>query len=244
MNHLIPSLTSILLGSNRVNIGIASTTLEYEAIVEVDEDYEGKGGNSSKHIIIHASGDQFTEEFALKTLSWLADNLHTPSITSPVSLNIGEITSSQAVTHILDLLSSVITNLNLDLTDASSVKAIVSYLAEPFQDETTKLRWPLPKLTDLSFDRRDDMDPEIILGCIQRRAGHGLFWEGRSEGREELPARLIKLSLFHGSLSAEVLKMFPDCMEWSGLDLEDIEYYCSRRRKCQRHTAQGFSAVI
>ncbi|KAG8985270.1 hypothetical protein FRB93_005920 [Tulasnella sp. JGI-2019a] len=223
INHLIPSLTSILLTASMMNIDITSSTLEYEATVEVDEDDEGEGGNTSKPIIIHASGDQFTEEFVLKTLSWLVDNLHTPSITSPVSLNIRGITSSHAMTHIIDRLSSVITNLNLQLTDETSAKAIVSYLAEPFQDGTTKLRWPLPKLTDLSFGGCDDLKPEVILGYIQRRAGHGLFWEGQSEDHKELPARLNRLGLPPGFSTAGLLELFPDCMEWSGLDPEDLE---------------------
>ncbi|KAG9028511.1 hypothetical protein FRB95_006372 [Tulasnella sp. JGI-2019a] len=221
MDHLIPSLTSILLAASRVGIDITPTTLEYEAIEKVDEDDEGEGENSSKRISINATGDQFTESFALETFSWLLDNLPTLLISSPVSLNIRETDSSHAITHIIDQLSSVITNLNLGLTDA---QIIVSYLAEPFQviiGGTTELRWPLPKLTNLSFEWCDDLEPEIILDCIQRRAGRGPFWGGRGEQREELPARLTRLTLPHGSSTERLMQIFPDYMEWSGLERED-----------------------
>ncbi|KAG8981581.1 hypothetical protein FRB93_008535 [Tulasnella sp. JGI-2019a] len=183
---------------------------------------------------LRAEGDQFTEGFVLETLSWLLDNLHTLSITSPVSLTIRSIVSPRAITHIIDPLSSVITNLNLDLTGP---KAIVSYLAEPFQvtiDGAIKLRWPLPKLTDLSFDWYDDLEPDLILGCIQRRAGRGLFWAGQSEGPEELPARLTRLRFPHRFSTAGLPEVFPDYMEWSGLDPEDVkdnEYHGRSRRR-------------
>ncbi|KAG9026193.1 hypothetical protein FRB95_009308 [Tulasnella sp. JGI-2019a] len=222
MDHLKPSLSSILLTASRVTIGIRSTGLEYEAtpkINEDDDDEEEEVGRLLQRIRIRVSGNRFTDGFALETLSWLLDNIHTPSFSSPISLHIIELASSPPLTLIINQLSPVITYLNLELSGASA-KTIVSYLAEPFKvviDETTTLRWSLPNLTDLSFEGCNDLKPEVILRCVQRRAGRGLPLEG---SREQLPARLTRLRLPHGSSIVGLKREFPDCMEWCGLELE------------------------
>ncbi|KAG8976389.1 hypothetical protein FRB94_001919 [Tulasnella sp. JGI-2019a] len=229
-NHLIPSLSSILLAASRVSIDIGSTFLEYRVTAKINQDYdgdeddegEGEDGEDDmmvKCIRIHASGDQFTGGFAMETLSWLLDNLHTPSFSLPVSLTIGEPDSSALI---IERLSSTITYLELCLSGASA-KTIVSYLAEPFNaviDGMATLRWPLPNLTNISFQRCNDIEPEVILGCIQRRAGRGLSSEGRREHREELPAKLTRLRLPRGSSITELKRVFPDCIEWGGPELE------------------------
>ncbi|KAG8978000.1 hypothetical protein FRB93_011413, partial [Tulasnella sp. JGI-2019a] len=222
LDHLIYNLLSILLATGGVDICITSTTLEYAATAGTNKEDE-EDEEFSQCIHIQASGDQFTEGFILETLSWLLDNLYTPSISLPISLNICGITSSHAITHIIDLLPSVITNLNLNLIGASSAQTIL-YLTEPFQviiDGTPKLQWLLPKLMDPSFEMCDDLEPEIILGCIQHHAGCGPFWAGWSEHHEELLARLTRLILPYGSSTKGLMQMFPNYMEWSRLEQED-----------------------
>ncbi|KAG8998604.1 hypothetical protein FRB93_013536 [Tulasnella sp. JGI-2019a] len=223
MEGLIPSMLSILLAVSKLSIHVGSTFLQYIATVEIDEESE-RERDREQRIHIQASGEQSTSAFAFETLSWLLDNVHTPSFSIPVSLHISQITSSQATTPIIDRLSSSITKLELALDDASLAKTIISYLAEPFEvdvDGTTRLRWPLPHLADLSFMWCRDLEPVAILACVQHRAGRGSSSEGRREYREELPARLTRLRLPHRSSTEAVMGMFPDCMEWCGLDLEE-----------------------
>ncbi|KAG8994918.1 hypothetical protein FRB94_009541 [Tulasnella sp. JGI-2019a] len=245
MNHLNSSLSYILLAASGVNIDIGSTALRYEAIAKINEDdEEGEGGEEEdgrlvQRIRIQASGDRFTDGFALETLSWLLDNVHTSSFSSPVTLNIRELAFSPQLTIIIDRLSSVITDLNLKLSGVSA-KTIVSYLAKPFKvvtDGTITLRWPLPNLTDLSFERCNNIKSEVILGCVQRRAGRGLSGGWRRQ-REELPVRLTRLRLPRGSSIMELKRIFPDCMEWCGglqLQLQEEE---ERRRAQERELVQ------
>ncbi|KAG9039933.1 hypothetical protein FRB95_004405 [Tulasnella sp. JGI-2019a] len=220
MEGLIPSLSSILLAASGLRISIASASLQYTATTEMDEDDEDQEQRDGE-IHIQASGDQFASPFALETLSWLLDNVHTPSFSPPVSLIISQITS-QAITPIIDRLSSAITELGLALDDTSSAEVIISYLAEPSEvdvDGTMMLRWPLPNLIDLDLERCRDLKPEVVLACVQRRAGRGFSSEGRREHCEELPARLTRLRLPYQSSTAALVEMPPDCMEWCGLEL-------------------------
>ncbi|KAG9028052.1 hypothetical protein FRB95_006884 [Tulasnella sp. JGI-2019a] len=202
-----------------MRIDITSTTLEYKAVAKIDEDDEGEDGGFPQRIHIQTS----INPFVLGTLSWLLDNIHHPSFSSPVPLNIREIASPHVITPIIDRLASVITELTLGLTDVSSAKTILSYITEPFQvviDGAAKLSWPLPKLTDLSLEQCSDLEPEFIMGCIQRRAGHGTSLEGRPKHQEELPSKLTRLGLPYGSSTIGLLEMFPDYKEWSGLDMD------------------------
>ncbi|KAG9005642.1 hypothetical protein FRB93_009568 [Tulasnella sp. JGI-2019a] len=222
MEHLIPTLSSILLAASKLSIDIGSTALRYEATAKADGDDEKEHG---EFIRILVSACLFIgnpgNSFSLETLSWLLNNVHSPEFSQPVFLDIHQIASSAPITPAIDRLSSVITKLKLGRTDASLVKTVLSYLAEPFEvvvDGTTTLRWPHPNLMDLSFEECDDLEPEVILACIQRRAGRRLSEEGRREYREEPPARLIRLRLPYGSPTAAVMQMFPDCMEWCGPD--------------------------
>ncbi|KAG9034639.1 hypothetical protein FRB95_012959 [Tulasnella sp. JGI-2019a] len=77
-------------------------------------------------------------------------------------------------------------------------------------------------MTHLSLRSCYGIEPEIVLACVQRRAGRGSSSDGSREHREELPAKPIKLDLDlpHISSSKAIMRMFPDCMEWSGLELE------------------------
>ncbi|KAG8983656.1 hypothetical protein FRB93_007096 [Tulasnella sp. JGI-2019a] len=225
MNHLKLILSFILLAASRVSIDIRSTVLEYEAIPKINEDDDGKEEENEvaglvQRIRIRAPGDRFTDGFALETLSWLLDNIHTPSFSLPVSLNIRELASSPPLTLIINQLSPAITYLNLKQSSALA-KTIVSYLAEPFEvvmDGTTTIKWPLPNLTDLSFERCADLEPEFIFGCVQRRAGRGLSLEGSREQREKLPAGLTRICLSHGSSTVQLKRLLPDCREWCGLE--------------------------
>ncbi|KAG9034809.1 hypothetical protein FRB95_012502 [Tulasnella sp. JGI-2019a] len=221
MEGHIPSLSSILLAASELSISITPTFLEYitTATAEIDDDDEQQQRYGEQRIHIRASGDPFT---SLETLSWLLDNVHILPFSLPISLNISQITS-QAIMPTIGRLSSAIAELELALDDASSVKTIISYLAEPSKvdvDGTTMLRWPLPHLKDLSFRLCHYLEPGVVLACVQRRAGRGLSLEGRGEHCEELPARLTRLCLPQGSSAAAVMGMFPDCMEWCGLELE------------------------
>ncbi|KAG8987587.1 hypothetical protein FRB93_004459 [Tulasnella sp. JGI-2019a] len=225
MAHLNPSLSSILRAAKDVSINIDGNSLDYKATTTVEGVwYKGEVDDLAQYIHIRASGNRFTGDFVLDTLSWLLDNVHTPSFISPVYLHIFNIPSSHTLMVIINRLSSVITNLHLALSSASA-ETIISYLAEPFKvitDGTTTLRWPLPNLTELYCYGCVDIEPEVVLACIQRRAGRGLFPQGSREHREELPTRLMKLHLRlpRRSSSTDIMKMFPDCEEWCGLELE------------------------
>ncbi|KAG9005640.1 hypothetical protein FRB93_009566 [Tulasnella sp. JGI-2019a] len=225
MEHPIPCLSSILLAASKLNIHIGSTALRYEATAKVDRGDEREHG---EFIHILASSGLFSgntdNSFALGTVSWLLNNVHSPSFSQPVFLDIHQIASSAPVTPIIERLSSVITKLKLGRIDASLVKTILSYLAEPFEvivDGTTTLRWLLPNLTNLSFEQCDDLEPEVILACIHRRTGRGLPLEGRCEHREELPAMLTSPRLPFGYSTIALMRIFPDLMEWSGLEPDD-----------------------
>ncbi|KAG9025410.1 hypothetical protein FRB95_010206 [Tulasnella sp. JGI-2019a] len=226
MKHLIPSLSSILLAACRVNIRITPNVLEYKATTEIDEDddEEEEDGDLVQRIHIQVFGDGLANDSAWETLSWLVDNVHTPSFSSPVSLEIRGITSPHVFTHIIDGLSSA-TKLDLSLTNISSIETIVSHLGEPSKtivDGNTTPRWPLPNLKELSFRWcSKDLEPTVVMRCIQRRAGHGFSLEGMLEDPEKLPTRLTKLSFPRGSSTTEVMRMFPDCMEWCGLELDE-----------------------
>ncbi|KAG9034643.1 hypothetical protein FRB95_012963 [Tulasnella sp. JGI-2019a] len=223
MAHLNPSLSSILRVVKDVHIKINSNSLDYKATTTVEEDgYEDGLDGSAECIYIRASGDRFTSDFVLETLSWLLDNVHTPSSLSPVYMQISSIPSSDALMVVIDRLSPVIRSLDLALSSAA-VKTILSYLAEPFKvvvDGTTTLRWPLPNLTEFNLYNCGDIEPEVSLACIRRRAGRGLFPDGSQEHHKTLPARLVKLQLRlpRMSSSTDVMKMFPDCEEWCGLE--------------------------
>ncbi|KAG8998603.1 hypothetical protein FRB93_013535 [Tulasnella sp. JGI-2019a] len=217
MEGLIPGLSSILL---------AVDEKEYFVDGCEEEEKEKENGGVTQCISIQASGDQFTSVFGFETLTWLLDKVHTPSFSLPVLLRISGITSSQVITPTIDRLSFAIASLELALDDVSSAKTIISYLSEPFEvdvDGTTTLRWPLPNLTYLSFEWCKDLEPEIILACVQRRAGCGLSSRGGCEHHEELPPRLARLCLPRQSSSANIMRMFPDCMEWCGLDLGSVD---------------------
>ncbi|KAG8987577.1 hypothetical protein FRB93_004448 [Tulasnella sp. JGI-2019a] len=153
--HLIPSFSSTLL-VNRLDIQLTSNALEYNAVPKIDQDCDEEvDGKWGRRIHIRAYGDQFTNDFALESLVWLLDNVHPPSFSSHISLDIFRIPSSPALTLTIDQLSPVIMELNLGLADSSFSKAIILYLAEPFRvvvDGTTTLKWPLPNLTVLSFE--------------------------------------------------------------------------------------------
>ncbi|KAG9005634.1 hypothetical protein FRB93_009560 [Tulasnella sp. JGI-2019a] len=225
MEHLIPSLSSILLAASKLSIHVKSGSLQYKATSKMGGDDEKEYGDLAQRIHIQASGDFFPQhignDFALKTLVWLLNNVHPPSFSQPVSLYISGIDPSQAIISAIHQLSSIITKLNIGVS--SSAQTIVSYLAEPFEvivDGTTTLKWPLPNLTDLSFERCNDLESEVILACLQRRAGRGLPPEGRCE---ELPARLTRLHLPFGY---SLKQMFSDCME--------------RCRVEQRHTDEEY----
>ncbi|KAG8998366.1 hypothetical protein FRB94_009875 [Tulasnella sp. JGI-2019a] len=246
MSHLIPSLSSILLAATKVSIAIGSTGLGYKATAKINEDSNGddeddEDGMLVQLIHIQASGDRFTHGPAVETLSWLLDNVHTPSFSPPISLTILELDSSYPLILIMERLSSSITYLNLQLS-STSAKTIISYLAEPVKvvmDGTTTLRWPLPNLTDLNFKWCDFLEPEAVLRCAQRRAGRGLLSEGRREHREELPAKLTRLRLPRGSSIVELKRVFPDCMEWGGLELELAwEEYRNRSEEIITNTDQ------
>ncbi|KAG8983664.1 hypothetical protein FRB93_007104 [Tulasnella sp. JGI-2019a] len=198
MKHLEPSLSSILLAASRLRIDIKSTGLEYETIPKINEgEEEEKVGRLVQHIHITTSGDRSTNGFALETLSWLLDTIHTPSFSSPVSLDIRGLASSPPLTLIIDKLSPIVTYLNLELSGISA-KTILSYLAKPFKvviDGAKTLRWPLPNLTELSVEGCGDLESEVVLHCVQRRAGRGLSSDGSRKQREELPAGLTLLHL-------------------------------------------------
>ncbi|KAG9029714.1 hypothetical protein FRB95_004963 [Tulasnella sp. JGI-2019a] len=221
MKHLIPSLSSILLAVSRVNISITLDTLRYNATAKIDEDHEKEdNSNLDQFIHIQVSCNRFTDAFILETLFWLVDNLHSPSISSPISLIIRDITSSHAFMPIIDQLSAVITGLDLTIPDTAT---FISYLAQPSKvivDGITTLRWPLPNLVHLSFGRCDGLEPEAILACVRHRAGREVSLEGRREHCEELPARLTTLYFPREYLTGRVMRMFPDFTEWCGLDLE------------------------
>ncbi|KAG9029720.1 hypothetical protein FRB95_004969 [Tulasnella sp. JGI-2019a] len=218
--HLVPILSSILLATRMVKIDMEFRTLMHRAMAKIDE--EGKEGDElAQRICIQALCDRFTDGFVLKTLSGMLDNVQTPPFPPPVFLRISRMTSSHDVTFTMNMFSSFITKLDIEL-NAETVKTIISYLAEPVKDVvdgTTTLRWPLPNLMDLSFqwyDGRGGLELKLILGCIQRRAGRGMSSEGRHEHHEELPARLIKLQLPRGSSTGGLARMFPDYKEWCG----------------------------
>ncbi|KAG8987605.1 hypothetical protein FRB93_004477, partial [Tulasnella sp. JGI-2019a] len=220
--HLIPCLSSMLCAASQLTIRLAASTLQYKTA----EQNAGVDDQLVQRICINSSGDRFPRNngnnYALETLSWLLDNVHTPSFSSPVLLHVSDIDSPHVITSIMDRLSSVITEVHLALTDISSSKSILSYLAEPFKlgvGETTTFKWPLPNLKELSVEWCRNLSPEIVLACVQRRAGRGL---GGRAYRGELPVTLSKLVLPEGSSTATVLRMFPDCLEWSGLKLNPI----------------------
>ncbi|KAG9008873.1 hypothetical protein FRB94_012842 [Tulasnella sp. JGI-2019a] len=234
MEHLIPSLSSIHLAASKLSIHISSTALRYEATAKIDKDdgdeleKEEEDSELVQRMHILAAADPFNmNSFILETLSWLLDKVQTPSSPSSVFLDIPEI-DSPTITPIIDQLSPVITKLTVG--SASLAKIILSYLAEPSKvviDGITTLRWPLPRLTDLSFERCDHLEPEVILACVQRRTGRELSSEESREHHKELPARLTRLRLPCECSTAEAIQMFPDCMEWCGLenDEEASRYY-------------------
>ncbi|KAG8982704.1 hypothetical protein FRB93_007925 [Tulasnella sp. JGI-2019a] len=214
--HLIPCLSSMLCTTSQLTIRLAAATLQYEATGQTTE----ADGQSVQCICINSSNNRFTRNndnnYALETLSWLLDNIHTLSFSSPVFLHISDINSPHVIMSIMDQLSSVVTELHLALTDISS-KFILSYLAEPVKlgvGSSATLKWPLPNLKELSVEWCHNLSPEVVLTCVQRRAGRG---PGGRADREELPITLSKLVLPEGSSTATILRMFPDCMEWSGL---------------------------
>ncbi|KAG9004186.1 hypothetical protein FRB94_002618 [Tulasnella sp. JGI-2019a] len=212
--HLTPGLSSILLAAKNVFINVGSQSLDYKAVTNADRCDE-----STRCICIKASGHQFTDAFALETLSWLLDNVHSPSFSLPVFLSISEILPSCELFTIIDRLSYVITYLFLALPNPAA-KTIISYLAGPFEiviDGATILRWPLPNLTELDLQWCGDLELADVLACVQRRAGRGLFLKGKREHREELPAKLLRLDPPLGFSTAELVETFPDYMEWSGL---------------------------
>ncbi|KAG8987591.1 hypothetical protein FRB93_004463 [Tulasnella sp. JGI-2019a] len=132
MDHLIPTLSSIFLSASRVCIDITPTTIKYETTTEINETEEVDSDLAQK-IRIKASNDRFVDRSAMETLSWLVDNIHTPSFYSPVVLTIFEPHSLNAISPTIYQLSSAITELHFSQVDLSSVKIIASYLAEPFE---------------------------------------------------------------------------------------------------------------
>ncbi|KAG8992886.1 hypothetical protein FRB94_011211 [Tulasnella sp. JGI-2019a] len=101
MDHLNPSLSSILLAARKVDIVIKCNALDYKATAKIDKDeYDNESrmrdGDLAQYIRIQASGDRSTDELALGALSWLLDNVHTPSFSLPVSLRISDTTSLHA----------------------------------------------------------------------------------------------------------------------------------------------------
>ncbi|KAG8987586.1 hypothetical protein FRB93_004458 [Tulasnella sp. JGI-2019a] len=207
MDHLIPSLSSILLAASALSIRVAYNTLEYIAFGKIDEDEEedAKCGELAQAIRIRASGEQFNESTSLEALSWLLDNVHPSSFSLPVLLEIfRQPTSPHVLTLLMDRFSPVITRLAFDQT----AETIISYLAEPSKaivDGTITLKWPLPNLTHLYIDYDTGLEPGVVLACVQRRAGRGLSSKGKRGCREELPATLIKLSLPCRTSTAEVM---------------------------------------
>ncbi|KAG8986233.1 hypothetical protein FRB94_003034, partial [Tulasnella sp. JGI-2019a] len=147
---------------------------QYKTTAKIDKDdkeQEQEQGNDKLAVCIffQHSGNWLTNPFTLETLSWLLNNVHTPSFSAPVSLKISGIAYLQAIMHTIDQLSSAIKNLEFALDDASSAKAILSYLAKPFKvvvGEATTLRWPLPNLTELFFKQHNDLELEIVVTCI------------------------------------------------------------------------------
>ncbi|KAG9001285.1 hypothetical protein FRB93_012212 [Tulasnella sp. JGI-2019a] len=222
-----PSRTQPIIpapASGGLFILVTPTTLKYDATAEIDHG----NGQMEQPIRISYSVTPFQRNNgALDTLDWLLDNVHMPSFSSPVFLEISEMESSQAIISILDRLSSVITMLELTRIDKSPSRAVLSYLAEPCKvvvGGNTTLRWPLPKLMDLSVEGCDGLGPEVVLSCVKRRSGRELpLKEGGIEHCAELPARLSELRLPRGFSARALMRMFPDCMEWSGLHLEGQE---------------------
>ncbi|KAG9029718.1 hypothetical protein FRB95_004967 [Tulasnella sp. JGI-2019a] len=215
--HLIPCLSSILHTTSQLTIRLAAYTLYYEATVATDD----VDDRSVLRICFNSSGDKKVgKHYGLETLSWLLDNVHTPSFSSSTFLTISIISPHVAITSIIDRLSSVVTKLRLDTLGPPS-EAILSYLSEPVEvamGGTTMLTWLLPNLTELFAEGCPFLQPEVVLACVQRCAGHGSSQRGH-EHRERRPARVSTLCLPRGTSTEELVRMFLDCSEWCGLDL-------------------------
>lgn len=155
LGHMVPILKRALQAATRVWLSIGG-------IFHFIASTEPRHKTNSRLVELRIS------EPSVNEISWLLHKVPYDKQDLAIVIHLWSIEELNAVTRILDELSTSSNVTSLILQERENREAVLLYLSQPM---TKHQQWPLPTLREISFVESEGLTPEDLVNLVEKRRG-------------------------------------------------------------------------